>query len=51
MGEYTIPGMTKEQLKSSIQGQNFRKDLMASGIGQKRKGQVVGVWDERGACA
>ena len=37
MGEYTIPGMTKEELESSIRGNNFRNDLLASGIGQDEK--------------
>ena len=37
MGEYTIPGMTKEELESSIRGNNFRQDLLASGIGQDEK--------------
>ncbi len=37
MGEYTIPGMTSEDLKRSLNKGNFRNDLLQKGIGQNEK--------------
>ena len=37
MGQYTIPGMSPEEVKSSIQKQSFRQELLSRGIGQSEK--------------
>ena len=37
MGQYTIPGMSPEEVKSSIQKQSFRQELLSRGIGQGEK--------------